>query len=163
MSFAANLRALKTHHDHHVPGFTLIELLVVITIMAILAASIIPNFVGFDTEARIATTQTNLNTLRTRVTLFRAKEGRYPETLEELLTTTYNDMGVERPYLDQLPPELISSSSGSAAVENLTSPDELTGDGGWTYYKAQAKVVVDITEPLSSRWGTSEGQTPSEW
>ena len=144
-------------------GFTLIELLVVITIIAILAAAVIPNFVGFDTEARLATAQTNLNTLRTRVTLFRAKEGRYPSALEDLTTTTYDDMGVRRLYLDQLPSEMISSKSGNTTVENVTSKDGLTGDGGWTYLTDQARVVVDVTEPLSSRWGASEGQKPSDW
>ena len=144
-------------------AFTLIELLVVITIIAILAAAIIPNFVGFDTEARLASTQTNLNTLRTRITLFRAKEGRYPDALEALTSTTYDDVGITRLYLDQLPSEMISSKSGNATVENVTSKDGLTGDGGWTYLTNQAKVVVDVTEPLSSRWGASEGQKPSDW
>ena len=42
-------------------GFTLLELLIVISIIAILAATIIPSFVGFDAEARLAATKTNLS------------------------------------------------------------------------------------------------------
>ena len=156
-------RPLALSPPRRFAGFTLIELLVVITIIAILAAAVIPNFVGFDTEARLAATQTNLNTLRTRVTLFRAKESRYPSALEDLTTTTYDDMGVRRLYLDQLPSEMISSKSGNATAENITSKDELTGDGGWTYISDQARVVIDVTEPLSSRWGAYEDQKPSEW
>ena len=144
-------------------GFTLLELLIVITIIAILAAAIIPNFVGFDAEAKIAATQTNLNTLRTRVTLFRAKEGRYPDALEELLTTNYDDMGIQRSYLEQIPKELISSKGGSDAVENRTAESGLIGDGGWTYIKDKAKVVVDVTPPLDSKWGSNADQVPSEW
>lgn len=144
-------------------GFTLLELLVVISIIAILAAAIIPNFVGFDAEARVTTTKTNLNTLRTQVTLFRTKEGRYPESVEELLTTTYQDMGVEQPYLEQVPAELVSEKGGNTTVETVSSIEELVGDGGWAYLKPRARVLVDIIEPLSDRWGPYEGQTPSTW
>jgi prepilin-type N-terminal cleavage/methylation domain-containing protein len=144
-------------------GFTLLELLIVISIIAILAAVIIPNFVGFDTEARLAATKTNLSTLRTRVSLFRTKEGRYPEKLEELLEVTYNDMGVERPYLDLFPVEFVSSKSGNSEIENLSSDDLLSGDGGWVYYTDKAKVVVDWDVPLDSKWGEAEGKVPIEW
>ena len=109
------------------------------------------------------TTQTNLSTLRSRVTLFRAKEGRFPEALEELLTKTYQDMGVQLSYLEQIPSELISSKRGNSAVQDQTSKEDLTGEGGWVYLKDRAKVVVNITEPLSSQWGSYEGQNPSEW
>ena len=99
-------------------GFTLLELLIVISIIAILAATVIPNFIGFDSEARLAATQTNLNTLRTRVSLFRTKEGRYPENIEELMVVSYNDLGIEKTYLDSIPVEFISSKEGSGDVEN---------------------------------------------
>ena len=144
-------------------GFTLIEILIVVTIIAILATTILPNFIGFDVEARIAATQTNLNSLRTRITLFRAKEGNYPETLDELLTIQYDDMGVKRPYLDRLPPELISSKKGSNAITNITSGDQPSNAGGWAYIKDKADVVVNVTDPLNSKWGSYAGQKPNEW
>ncbi len=144
-------------------AFTLLELLIVISIIAILAAIVIPNFIGFDAEARLAATQTNLSTLRTRVSLFRTKEGRYPEELEDLLEVTYNDMGVERPYLDTVPLEFISSKEGSAEVENQESLDSLPGDGGWVYLVDKAKVVVDWDMPLDDKWAKLEGVIPSEW
>ncbi|MDI6606607.1 MAG: type II secretion system protein [Candidatus Omnitrophota bacterium] len=144
-------------------GFTLLELLIVISIIAILAATIVPNFIGFDSEARISATMTNLNTLRTRVALYRAKEGEYPLSLEELLNRTYNDMGIQQPYLDKMPPEMISSKSGNNTIKDLAGSDELPGSGGWAYIKDKAKVVVDITEPLDGKWGKAKGEVPSEW
>ncbi|MBL7069457.1 MAG: prepilin-type N-terminal cleavage/methylation domain-containing protein [Candidatus Omnitrophica bacterium] len=144
-------------------AFTLLEILIVISIIAILAATIIPNFIGFDAEAKIAATKTNLNTLRTRVTLFRTKEGRYPESLNELLEVTYNDMGIERPYLDLIPPEFISSVEGASDFEDLTTQDLVPGDGGWIYYTDKAKVIVDWDMPLDDRWGKAQEQVPSEW
>jgi len=144
-------------------GFTLLELLIVISIIAILAASVIPNFIGFDAEARLAASKTNLNILRMRVSLFRSKEGKYPERLEELMETNYNDLGIERPYLDKLPPEFMSSKAGRNDIENCSSEDWLTAEGGWAYYKDKAKVVVNWDKPLDSKWADAEGEIPSEW
>lgn len=144
-------------------GFTLLELMIVIAIIAILAATLIPNFIGFDTEAKLASTKTNLNTLRTRISLFRAKEGRYPKELQDLLTTTYNDLGIQKPYLEQIPVEFISSSSGNNNVKNQNSSDTLMSEGGWVYLVDKAKVIIDWTTPLENKWGKAEGQNPSDW
>lgn len=153
---------MNLHYTNKI-AFTLLELLIVISIIAILAATMIPNFIGFDSEARLAATQTNLNTLRTRVSLFRTKEGRYPKVLEELLEVVYSDMGIERPYLDSIPLEFISDKSGSAEIENIESQDALPGDGGWVYIMNKAKIVVDWDIELDSKWGSAEGEVVSEW
>lgn len=144
-------------------GFTLLELLIVISIIAILAVTIIPNFIGFDTEARISATLTNLNTMRTRIALYRAKEGEYPASLDDLLSKSYEDMGIQQPYLEKIPLEMVSSKKGSNSFIDLKSDEELSGEGGWAYYKDKAKVVLNIIEPLSDKWDKNKGQVPSEW
>lgn len=144
-------------------GFTLLELLIVVSIIAILAATLIPNFIGFDSEARLASTKTNLNTMRTRLSLFRAKEGRYPTEYMELADVTYNDAGIEKPYVEQIPVEFISSSSGLNTIDSQSSTDPIPGDGGWVYLTDKAKVIVDWDKELDNKWGKSEGQIPSKW
>ncbi len=144
-------------------GFTLIELLIVITILGILAVAIIPNFIGFDTEARIAATKSNLDALRGSITLFRAKEGKYPATLDELTTKTFYDAGIKKTYLKNIPMEMMSDKSGNNSWENQESTYPLTGDGGWTYLTDKADVVVDWTEELDKSWGDYAGEKPCEW
>ena len=144
-------------------GFTMIELLIVISIIAILAAAIIPNFIGFDTEARVAATRSNLDTLRTRITLFRAKEGLYPTSLDDLLNRNYTDAGVLKPYLQKMPPELISNKKGSNERKVQLSTDPLTSEGGWVYRTDTAEIVINLDEPLDKSWGEYADQTPSSW
>jgi general secretion pathway protein G len=144
-------------------GFTLLELMIVISIIAILAATLIPNIIGFDSEARLASTKTNLNTMRTRLSLFRAKEGRYPKEFLELTEITYNDAGIEKPYMEQIPVEMVSTSSGNNQIDNLSSADPLPGDGGWVYLTDKAKLIIDWDKELDNKWGEAEGQIPSKW
>ncbi len=144
-------------------GFTMIELLIVISIIAILAAAIIPNFIGFDTEARVAAAKGNLDTLRTRIILYRAKEGVYPASLSDLLNRNYLDAGVQKPYLQKIPPELISVKRGSNEYRAQRSDEPLTGEGGWVYYTDTADVVINLDQPLDRSWGDYAEQRPSQW
>lgn len=145
-------------------GFTLIELLLVISIIAILAATIIPNFIGFDTEARITATKTNLDTLRTRIVLFRAKEGKYPDSLQELLDTYYLDAGVKKPYLSKMPVEMLSKKAGNGEfIDAVSSEETISHEGGWVYYTDMAEVHINMDEPLEKKWGEDEGQKPIDW
>lgn len=144
-------------------GFTLIEILIVIAIIAVLALQITPHLIGFDNEARIATTKGNLSTLRSRITMYRAKNGHYPESLETLLKEQYFDAGIKRPYLKAMPLELLSSKKGSSEMEILTSDQALTSNGGWTYIKDKAEVVIDFNHVLEEEWEANAGQNPSKW
>ncbi|MBN1521052.1 MAG: type II secretion system protein [Candidatus Aureabacteria bacterium] len=143
-------------------GFTLVEILIVMTIIAILATVVIQNIVGFDSEAKITATKSNLNALRTSITLFRAKKGRYPESLNELSKETYLDKGVKKTFIAKMPEESISEEPNNT-TEVQMSTETLSNNGGWTYFKDTAEVVVDITTPLDATWDEYAGEKPSEW
>ena len=110
-------------------AFTLIEILIVVAIIAILALAILPNYIGFDIDARVVTTKSNLSMLRNRISLYRAKEGRYPLTLKELLDKTYSDAGIQKPYLKQIPAELITDKKGNSSFQDQLSTKSFSNAG----------------------------------
>ena len=144
-------------------AFTFIEILIVIAIIAILAATIFPNFVSFDSEARVSSTKSSLESLRTAVNLFRAKQGSYPASLEDLTTTMYLDAGVKQSFLRKIPPEMISTPRGNGSVQNQSSEDPLSGEGGWVFMTDTAEVKVNIKGDLGKRWGQFSAEEPAEW
>ncbi len=79
-------------------GFTLIEIIVVITIMAIMAALIVPRVVGRTDDARIAAARQDIATLMNALKLYRLDNGRYPTSEQGLRAL------VERPTVDPTPP-----------------------------------------------------------
>jgi general secretion pathway protein G len=88
-------------------GFTLVELLVVVAILAILAAALLPKFLGYTDNAREAQTMADLSTMKSVVEIYAADEGagNYPAVgdIEEVLTGkgiswTEDNKGVVDPY-----------------------------------------------------------------
>ena len=85
-------------------GFTLIELIVVITIIGILAATVVVNYPKYIKKTRISRARTDISSITQAARLFNMDIGRYPETLEELVNPPEGPMGVkEDPYLEKVP------------------------------------------------------------
>lgn len=66
-------------------GFTLVEILVVLGIIALLAALLFPAFGRAREGARQSTCQSNLQQIALAVDQYRKEEGRYPDSLLDLL------------------------------------------------------------------------------
>src|SRR3954463_5449311 len=76
-------------------GFTLIEILIVVIILSILAAIVIPQFGAAGDDARRANLQTQLQTLRAQIQVYKAQHGdQLPDVIGDwtalTATTTYN-------------------------------------------------------------------------
>ena len=97
-------------------GFTLLELIVVITIMGILVSIALPNYRNSVLSAREAVLRENLYRLRDLIDQYQSDKGKYPETLEALVTDG---------YLRKIPPDPIS---GEPWVEVPPETDSATGE-----------------------------------
>jgi type II secretion system protein G len=65
-------------NNHKRRAFTLIELLIVVLIIAILAAIAIPNFLEFQTRAKVSRAKTDLRTLAGALEAYHVENGDYP-------------------------------------------------------------------------------------
>lgn len=78
---------IRTFHCRS--GFTLIELMVALAIVALLLAIVAPRYVGGVSRAEEAVLRENLFIVRDALDKFYADRGKYPATLEELVTQKY--------------------------------------------------------------------------
>jgi general secretion pathway protein G len=65
-------------------GFTLIEVLLVLTILAILAAIVVPKFAGIGEGAKVKATKAQISNLATALDMFEVDNGHYPKSLNDL-------------------------------------------------------------------------------
>jgi general secretion pathway protein G len=70
-------------------GFTLVELMVVLTIIALLLSIVVPNYIGKVHRAEEAVLKENLTVMRDALDKHYADAGRYPTTLDELVSKRY--------------------------------------------------------------------------
>ncbi|HEX9446139.1 MAG TPA: type II secretion system major pseudopilin GspG [Candidatus Binatia bacterium] len=85
-------------------GFTLVELLVVMVIIGLLAALVLPNYIGQGDKARVKTALAQIQLLSTALDSYRLDVGRYPTTDEGLVALRQKPTSADRwdgPYLQK--------------------------------------------------------------
>jgi general secretion pathway protein G len=83
-------------------GFTLVELLVVMSIIALLMSIAVPRYFHSTDKAREAVLKQNLLQMRDAIDKFYGDLGRYPESLDDL---------VSRKYLRKVPADPVTDSA----------------------------------------------------
>ena len=100
-------------HMKKAPGFTLVELMVVLTVIALLLSIVVPDYVGRVRRAEEAVLKENLAAMRDALDKHYADVGKYPTTLDEL---------VSKRYLRAIPDDPLTQSSKSWMVVAPTDP-----------------------------------------
>jgi general secretion pathway protein G len=99
---------IRLHREKR-DGFTLVEIMVVVIILGILAATIIPQFIGTTHDARVATAKAHLAELENALQRYYINMDSYPTTeegLKVLVDKPANDDGKWRgPYITMLRPD----------------------------------------------------------
>jgi general secretion pathway protein G len=70
-------------------GFTLIELVVALALLALLISIAVPQYFGMVERGRVAVQAQSLSVMRDAIDKFHGDRGRYPNSLDELVSTRY--------------------------------------------------------------------------
>jgi len=122
---------MKSYRNSNRKGFTLVEILIVVIILGILAAIVIPQFTSASEDARKSSLQSQLQTLRSQVELYKLQHRDSYPTSDGTATGTWDwtrltgktdDTGAAStaatavgPYLQQTPVNSLTNSSTVAA------------------------------------------------
>jgi general secretion pathway protein G len=96
-------------------GFTIIELLVVLAAMGLLLALAAPRYVDHVDRSREAVLKHNLKAAREAIERYNADRGRYPASLQELVTSRYLREVPLDPITERTDSWLVVGPNGAAA------------------------------------------------
>jgi len=133
-------------------AFTLIEVLIVVIIMAVLAATIIPQFSSSTKDAKESSLKFNLHTMRAQIQRYKFDHnGEAPEASKfEAQMTKYSKADGSTsdtastdfpfgPYLQELPTNAFNGKKGVTTCTGKPTA-ETSGDFGWLYDDATGQI-----------------------
>lgn len=159
-------------------AFTLVEILIVVVILGILAAIVIPQFTSASQEAQVGNVQTQLQTIRSQIELFRVRNnGQTPvlvgedDSFNDLLAGTGNTLDLEvfnsrvtdnrpqEPYARSRP---VNPRTGTSSVVEDADPRETartvvnSGDAGWLYNTTTGELAANGFDESTNKWFVEE-------
>jgi general secretion pathway protein G len=121
-------------------GFTLIELMIVMTIIGILASIAVPNYRWGIIKAKEAVLREDLYNLRTTIDQFYADQGKFPDSLQEIVDKKYLRDIPKDPFTNQkdswvviTPPSSADGQEIKGSVYDVHSGSDLIGTNGISY------------------------------
>jgi len=115
-------------------AFTLVEILIVVVILGILAAVVVPSFLGAVNEASVGTTQSELHKLRRAVEVFQVRNENSLPTVAAGDGTWGSLIAGAGEYLKEAPANPYVGGSNQQVIILGTAPDAAYQQThGWVY------------------------------
>lgn len=110
-------------------AFTLVEILIVVVILGILAAVVVPQFVNASDEAQVGNVETQLQTLRTQIQLYRASDpaNAFPGQATLWADLIAEGLIQEEPINPRTNSDVVAAGASDAAAAEADTTD------GWHY------------------------------
>jgi general secretion pathway protein G len=131
------VRAERRHAEPSL-GFTLIELVVVVTILGILLGIALPNYRAAILQAKEAVLKEDLFRFRDTIDQYQADKGKYPASLESLVTDGYLRSVPKDPFTGardwvEVPAEPEPGATDAPGIYDVHSASEAPGTDGTPY------------------------------
>ncbi|MEM7165672.1 MAG: type II secretion system major pseudopilin GspG [Planctomycetota bacterium] len=125
-------------------GFSLIELIVVITIIGILATTVVVSVAGRTDSAKIAVAKKDIQAIDAACEMFNIDHGRYPDSLDELRNPPTGNDGTTKSYIKKMSKD---PWTGEPYVYDLTD------EGPWilSYGADKSEGGEDINKDIDNR------------
>ena len=114
-------------------GFTLIELLIVVSIIGILATLAAPSYQASVIKAREAALRQDLFTMRDVLDQHRADQGKYPSSLQALVSAGYLRGVPKDPFTNSATSWQEMTDSAEGGIFDVFSGSEFVGTNGTPY------------------------------
>jgi len=114
-------------------GFTMIELMIVVSIVGILATLAVPSYQGTLIRAREAALRQDLFTMRDVLDQHRADQGKYPLSLQALVSAGYLRTIPSDPFTNSATTWQEITGTVEEGVADVFSGSDLVGSNGVPY------------------------------
>jgi general secretion pathway protein G len=139
-------------------AFTLIEVLIVVIIMAVLAATIIPQFSSSTKDAKDSSLKFNLQTMRSQIERYKFDHNGNPPTLDafaDQMTKCTKMDGTDPlakpdsthfgPYLEAVPVNPFNGKNGVTSCSGKPAAESSADTNGWLYDATAGRIYANTS------------------